>query len=115
MARPYLNEMAELAGTANWIAEAETDGLIQSISRSRYDSILAVGSGGSLSAAHALAQLHRRWTGYPSVVTTPLEVMEEPHNVQTSVWLISAGGQNVDTLAVARTLIARARLGSSMF
>lgn len=107
MARPYQNEMAELAGTAHWIAEAETASLVQSISRGRYDSILAVGSGGSLSAAHALAQLHRRWTGHPSIVTTPLQAMEEPLDVQTNVWLISAGGQNVDTLAVARTLIAR--------
>jgi hypothetical protein len=55
MARPY--EITRLAETFAWAATADLKPMRQ-----------AVGSGGSLTAAHALAGLHQRW----EAATAPL-------------------------------------------
>ncbi|WP_292426861.1 HAD hydrolase family protein [Mesorhizobium sp.] len=66
-------------------------------------SLRAIGSGGSLTAAHALAQLHQHVTRQVGVVATPLDVTE-PSAAPLSNWLLSAGGSNVDILGAARRL-----------
>lgn len=66
----------------------------------------AIGSGGSLTAAHALAQLHQNVTRQLGVVATPLEVTGSSAAPLTN-WLLSAGGSNVDILAAARRLIVQ--------
>lgn len=47
----------------------------------------------------------RFFAGRLAGVATPLEAMEEPLGADTGVWMLSAGGGNVDILAAARTLI----------
>jgi hydroxymethylpyrimidine pyrophosphatase-like HAD family hydrolase len=66
----------------------------------------AIGSGGSLSAAHALAHLHQQVTRQVGVVGTPLDVAE-PVAGAVSNWLLSAGGSNVDILGAARRLVVQ--------
>ncbi len=66
----------------------------------------AIGSGGSLTAAEALAGLHQQFTGQMAIAATPLQAVELQLSQSTSHWLLSAGGRNVDILAAAKTLIA---------
>ncbi len=59
--------------------------------------LVAVGSGGSLSAAHFVAALHQRFTRKMAKAVTPLELMENtPLKRENSVWCLSASGRNSD-------------------
>ena len=108
MARPYSEEMARLAETFAWAAEiADLKPLSQAIRTAGDLPLRAIGSGGSLTGAHALAALHQRHTGQLAAVATPLEATDEPLGPAVATWLLSAGGGNVDIVAVAKTLILR--------
>ena len=106
MAKPYAVELTKLAETFAWAAEvADSQTLRQAVRTSRFSPLRAIGSGGSLTSAHALASLHQRYTGCLAAVATPLEAVTEPLGVTASNWLLSAGGSNVDILAAAKMLI----------
>ena len=107
MARPYAGEMTKLAETFAWAAVADLQPLRQAVRVAGLASLRAIGSGGSLTAAHALASLHQRYTGRVAAVATPLEAADEPLDKTAATWLLSAGGRNVDIVAAARTLILR--------
>ena len=107
MARPYAGEMAELAETFAWAEEADVQPLRQAIRIAGLSPLRVIGSGGSLTCAHALAGLHQRCTGHLAAVATPLEAVDEPLDASVATWLLSAGGGNADILAAARTLILR--------
>lgn len=109
MARPYAGEMAKLAETFAWAAAPDLDlqPLRQAVRTAGLSPLRAIGSGGSLTGAHALAGLHQRHTGHPATVATPLEAVEEPLDTTVATWLLSAGGGNVDIVAAAKALILR--------
>lgn len=107
MAKPYASEMEKLDETLDWICESDISGLITSLEKSYDLPMVAIGSGGSLSAAHGLATNHRHYANKLSTVSTPLEVVREPIDQRTTNWLLSAGGRNVDILAAANALINR--------
>lgn len=107
MARPYATEMSKLAETFAWAASCDITALRNAIRISGLSSLVAIGSGGSLTAAHALASLHRKWTGHLAAVATPLEAIFEPLSSATSSWLVSAGGANVDIVAAFDAVVAR--------
>lgn len=107
MAKPYASEMDQLDQTLNWICQTDVAALENSIKEASGLPMVAIGSGGSLSAAHGLVGNHRKYTRKLSAVFTPLEIMREPIEKQTTNWLLSAGGRNVDILAAAKTLIGR--------
>ena len=108
MARPYAEEMARLAETFAWVAEiVELKPLRQAIRTAGNLPLRAIGSGGSLTAAHALVTLHQRYTGNLATVATPLEAVGEPLDATVAAWLLSAGGGNVDVVAAAKSLIQR--------
>lgn len=107
MARPYSTEMVKLAETFAWATTADIGPLRKAVRTAGLSPLLAIGSGGSLSAAHALATIHRRATHQIAAVATPLEAAAEPLEGGVATWLLSAGGGNVDILAVAKTLVAR--------
>ena len=107
MAKPYASEMEQLDKTLDWVCQADISGLVESLKASSDLPMVAIGSGGSLSAAHGLATNHRRFAKKLSNVSTPLEVVREPIDKQTANWLLSAGGRNVDILAAAKALISR--------
>ncbi|WP_120633694.1 sucrose-6-phosphate hydrolase [Ruegeria sp. EL01] len=107
MAKPYASEMEQLNETLDWLCQVDISGLVKSLKASSDLPLVAIGSGGSLSAAHGLATNHRQFAGKLSNVATPLEVVREPIDGQTANWLLSAGGRNVDILAAARALIDR--------
>jgi HAD superfamily hydrolase (TIGR01484 family) len=65
--------------------------------------LVAIGSGGSLSAAHLAATLHSKRTGQLATFTTPLEFSRGVDtSVSSSVLLLSAGGRNPDILSAFR-------------
>ena len=108
MARPYAEEMARLAETFAWVAEIiELKPLRQAIRTAGSLPLRAIGSGGSLTGAHALVTLHQRYTGNLATVATPLEAVGEPLDATAAAWLLSAGGGNVDVVAAAKSLIER--------
>ena len=107
MARPYTEEMTKLSETFAWAAAADVQPLRQAVRTAGLWPLCAIGSGGSLTGAHALAGLHQRYTGHLATVATPLQAVEEPLNTKAAMWLLSARGSNVDIVAAAKTLILR--------
>src|SRR5271170_5454150 len=107
MARPYATEMAKLSETFDWAANADIVTLRQAVRTAGLSPVRAIGSGGSLTAAHALAAFHQQYCGRIAAVATPLEAVNEPLESSISHWLLSAGGGNVDILAAANALIQR--------
>ncbi len=77
MTRSYAREMTKLADTFEWAATADLDPLRRAGRTAGLSSLRAVGSGGSLTGAHALAGLHQRYTGHLAAVATPLEAVGE--------------------------------------
>jgi fructoselysine-6-P-deglycase FrlB-like protein len=107
MARPYTNEMSKLGETFAWAAAVDLEPMRQAVRTASLSSLRALGSGGSLTAAHALAALHQRFTGRLAAVATPLEAVNDPLDHSVATWLLSAGGSNVDIMAAAKALILR--------
>ena len=108
MARPYAEEMARLGETFAWAAEiVDLEPLRQAIRTAGRLPLRAIGSGGSLTGAHALAALHQRHTGQLATVATPLEAVGDPLGATVAAWLLSAGGGNVDVVGAAKSLIQR--------
>lgn len=105
MARPYREEMSALSQTFAWAATANLERLRQAVRVAGESPLRAIGSGGSLTAAHALAALHQRYTGHLSAATTPLTAIAEPVDTNTASWLLSSGGSNVDIIEAAKSLI----------
>ena len=107
MAKPYAAEMGKLADTFAWAVAADIEPLRKAVRTAGFSSLLAIGSGGSLTAAHALAGLHQRFTRRIAAVATPVDAVAEPLEASVAPWSLSAGGGNVDILAAAKALIAR--------
>lgn len=97
MGRPYLTELEQLPATIKWASEVEITGLRRAAEAGSHLPLLAIGSGGSLTAAHLLASLHRNVSGRQAAVATPLAAQARL-DPAVSVWLLSGGGSNVDIL-----------------
>ena len=107
MARPYASEMSRLAETFDWAVTTDLQPLRRAVRLAGLSPLRAIGSGGSLTAAHALTGFHQCLTGRLAAVATPLEALNEPVDRGVATWLISAGGRNVDILAATEGLILR--------
>ncbi|UTP39795.1 HAD hydrolase family protein [Phenylobacterium sp. LH3H17] len=107
MAKPYATEISKLRETFSWANAVDLVPLRQAVRTAGLSPLRAIGSGGSLTAAHALAGLHQRWTGRVAAVATPLDAVAEPLEEGVATWLLSAGGGNVDILAAFKALVAR--------
>lgn len=105
MARPYREEMAALAHTFAWAETVDLGRLRQAVRVAGKSPLRSIGSGGSLTAAHALAGLHERYTGHLAAAVTPLGATAEPVDPNASVWLLSSGGGNDDIINAAKALI----------
>jgi len=67
--------------------------------------LIAVGSGGSLTAAHMAVLLHQR-TGMLSKAVSPLDFMAlKKSSPGNSVLILSAGGRNLDILSAFRSVV----------
>jgi fructoselysine-6-P-deglycase FrlB-like protein len=107
MGMPYANEVAQLRATMDWAMSSNVDSLVAALQTAWSLPLVAVGSGGSLSAAHALVGYHRRFTGKLAAVLTPLEASTVHLDSAYSYWLLSASGNNVDIVSALRSLVLR--------
>lgn len=105
MGKPYASELSQLDSTWGWAADVDIAPLARALQSAIFSPLIAVGSGGSLTAAHLLALLHRHFAGKVSSVLTPYEVKATPPDAGASIWLISAGGSNRDILDSFRNIV----------
>lgn len=100
MGRQYSGELEALPATYTWALEADIEPLRRfaaSVSRS---SLLAIGSGGSSTAAHFAAVLHRLQAGAFARHGTPLDALLTDRDLGgAAVMLLSASGRNRDAIA----------------
>jgi HAD superfamily hydrolase (TIGR01484 family) len=109
MGRPYAEELLEVDRTYNWCLSAKISDLARSVGKSATRPLIAVGSGGSLTAAHFVSLLHTLFTGQACQVFTPSEIVTTKQRITDwSVLICSAGGSNPDVLAAASAGIRRA-------
>jgi fructoselysine-6-P-deglycase FrlB-like protein len=99
--------MATLDDTFAWAKAADVRPLRQAVRTAGLSPLVAIGSGGSFSAALAMASMHQRSTGRLATVATPLETITGSLEPAIATWLLSAGGGNVDVLSAARAMSAR--------
>src|ERR1051325_3065960 len=107
MAKLYAQEIARFGETLSWVAKTDIALLRAAVAQAAEGPLLAVGSGGSLTAASALAFLHQQFVSQIAAVATPLEAAADQLQKTISTWLLSAGGNNVDIIASFRAFVRR--------
>lgn len=110
MGKRFIDELQQLPMTMQWAASQDVELLRRAIQLYSDRGLLAVGSGGSFTAAAFVADRHFRAHGRPSQAITPLEVFQVPTNAAAHAagFLLSAEGKNHDILAAAKQLRLRA-------
>jgi hypothetical protein len=104
----YATELSRLSDTYNWAREIPIEPLVAAISASSSLPLLAVGSGGSFSAAHLASYLHQQYCGMVSRPVTPLELLSSPIRLRSlGVMILSAGGSNADIVSALENAISR--------
>ena len=108
MGKPYATELSRLSDTYSWALEAPIESLTAAVSASSNLPLLAVGSGGSFSAAHLASLLHQYHTGRVSKPITPLELVSSPLRLRSlSTMILSASGSNADIISAFENAISR--------
>ena len=107
MGKPYNNDLAQLNETYDWAQRVNISLFKRAVLISGSYPLVAIGSGGSLTAAHFMASAHRRFARRVATVSTPLDAISEEMDHHMSTWLFSAGGTNVDILASFSTIVGR--------
>jgi fructoselysine-6-P-deglycase FrlB-like protein len=110
MGRRFIDELQQIPATMQWAAEQDVALLRRAVHLYGDRGLLAVGSGGSFTAAAYAADQHFRVYGRPSQAITPLDVFQVPTNAAANAagLLLSAEGKNHDILAAAKQLRLRA-------
>lgn len=110
MGKRFIDELQQLPVTMQWAAEQDVALLRRAVQLYGDRGLIAVGSGGSFTAAAYAANQHFRVFGRPSQAITPLEVFQVPTNAAANAagLLLSAEGKNHDILAAAKQLRLRA-------
>lgn len=110
MGKRFIDELQQLPATMQWASEQDVALLRRAVQLYGDRGLLAVGSGGSFTAAAYAADQHFRVYGRPSQAITPLDVFQVPTNAAANAagLLLSAEGKNHDILAAARQFRLRA-------
>jgi fructoselysine-6-P-deglycase FrlB-like protein/hydroxymethylpyrimidine pyrophosphatase-like HAD family hydrolase len=104
--KPYQSELLHLESTFRWSLSLDTDSLAERLRALGNYSLLAVGSGGSLSTAHLIADLHQNCFGQLAKAETPLLARAHLDKSRScAVVLVSAQGRNPDILGLARAAV----------
>jgi len=122
--KAYKIEIANLPETYHFAAQSPIDALRRAIQASMAGPLIAIGSGGSLSAAHFAVALHQRHCSRIAKAMTPLESRAFTlADAGVSTLLLSAGGGNPDILGAfenvvfqepARVAVLTCRSGSKL-
>ena len=78
MGKPYATELESLPATYDWSRRLDLDSLGASIRQMRDAPLLAIGSGGSFSAAAFAAYFHQLTSGRLAKPVTPYEAVHSP-------------------------------------
>jgi hypothetical protein len=106
MGKAYAKELAALGDTYEWACAVAIDPIKEFVADAHGRPLIAVGSGGSATAAHLAALLHRFHARAFARHTTPLELLlSEPNLYDATVLLLSASGKNRDVLAALERCI----------
>lgn len=112
MGKPFLSELRQLDATYRAAHSMDLSALGAAISDTLRYPLIAIGSGGSLSAAHFACHLHQLASGQLARPVTPLDVvsmLEEPGSrrsiISSAVMCLTAGGSNADINRAWRSLI----------
>lgn len=110
MGKRFIDELRQLPTTIHWAAEQDVALFRRAVQLYGDRGLLAIGSGGSFTAAAFAADLHFRTYGRPSQAITPLETFQVPTAATTNAagLLLSAEGKNNDILTAAKQLRLRA-------
>lgn len=105
MGKAYSSELLAIPQTLHWAQSQEIKRLKVGIQYCHDRSVLAIGSGGSSTAAAFVAGLHERKFGRLSRAVTPLEVCTGPQFDDVAAIFLSAEGRNKDILAAAEAIV----------
>lgn len=107
MGRPYSQELDQFAETYHWAERQEGLKCLRLyLDRWCGEYAAVVGSGGSTSAAAAVALFRELAHRSPTSAVTPLEFLESINRISPHVLLLSAEGKNKDILAAARASVS---------
>ena len=105
MGRSYPSELGRIPATIDWALEQDVAALRGTLLQELGGhNLIAIGSGGSLTAAAFAALLHEAATGRLARAATPLEAITRSPLRDTGVLLLSARGTNVDIRRAAEAL-----------
>jgi haloacid dehalogenase-like hydrolase len=102
LGKPYSEELDAFANTYQWVAKQDVARLGHFLNRWSGDYAVVVGSGGSYSAAFAVALFRELAHHSPTTAVTPLEFAALLRRLSPRALLLSAEGKNRDILAAAR-------------
>lgn len=106
MGKPFDTELNALAMTYQWALSEPVENLARALAGAASVPLLAVGSGGSLTAAHFAASLHQRHSGRLAKAVTPLETVSTLTDLRdTAVMILSAGGRNPDVIGALKKVL----------
>ncbi len=107
MGKAFASELASLEDTLTWALSCDVKVLEQFVADVADHPLVAIGSGGSSTACHLTALLHRVRHRRPALYTTPLDVLSMPAGLhRAGAFLASASGKNKDVLAALEACIA---------
>ncbi len=107
MGQLYETGLRHLRQTYQWALRVPVEPLCSFVKTSTDLPLIAVGSGGSLTAAHMAALLHQR-IGMISKGVTPLRFISSEKLIRdAAVLILSAGGRNSDILSALRVAAKR--------
>ncbi len=107
MGKAFARELAALPDTVAWARDRDVKLLKRFVADVAERSLVAIGSGGSSTACHFTALLHRVRHRRPAQFMTPLDVLSLPAGLhRAGVFLASASGKNKDVLAAFEAAIA---------
>ena len=103
MERPFEDEIAELENTHRWACETPIESLVEHVRELSTSTLLAVGSGGSLTTATMAVNLCRDFTSGLSFAFTPQELWSRRNMLrQATVFVATAGGSNPDAIGAMK-------------
>lgn len=106
MGKAFASELAALPDTLGWAQAQDVKLLERFVADVAERPLVAIGSGGSSTACHLTALLHRTRHHRPAQFMTPLDVLSLPAGLHhAAVFLASASGKNKDVLAAFEAAI----------
>lgn len=107
MGKAFASELAALDQTLSWALACDVEALEEFVADVADRPLIAIGSGGSSTACHLTALLHRARHHRPAHHTTPLDVLSVNAGLHhAGVFLASASGRNKDVLAALEACVA---------